>query len=204
MSKLSFRAGWFRGARKVWHCLALHMVADDTKRTMKFTVAIPWIMTVVLEVPLIPSWLGGTYLTGGKNERAEFGLWHDYHEFKLQWRRIIDLSGKRGGWEHRHVHKHGKVNITKTDSLITNTVYEDPFTFVWVKENQIDRWAFEASVWHVPSKSWYIPDLYDYVFTLKAQQTEGKMKEVWLKQTISRKLMPLQIFQCLTKKLKFD
>jgi hypothetical protein len=204
MSKLSFRAGWFRGARKVWHCLAFHMVADDTKRTMKFTIAIPWIMTLVLETPLIPSWLGASYLTGGKNERAEFGLWHDYHEFKLQWRRIIDLSGKRGGWEYRHIHKHGHVNITKTDSLITNSVYDDPYTFVWVKENHIDRWAFEASVWYVPSRCWYIPDLYDYVFTLKAQQIEGKMKEVWLKQNISKRLMPLQVFQCLTKKLNFD
>jgi hypothetical protein len=204
MSTFSFRAGWFRGARKVWHCLAFHLVADDTKRTMKFTVGIPWFLTVMVEVPLIPIWLGGNILTGGAGERAEYGLWHDYYEFKLQLKRIIDLSGQRAGWEYRRVHSHGEATITKVDRLISNLVYDDPYTQLWVEDQKIDRWAFEMSSWYVPSKHWSTPDLYDHVFTLKASQEDGKMKEVWIKQKISKRLMPAQVFHCLTRKLSFD
>lgn len=204
MSTFSLRAGWFRGARKIWHCLAFHLVVDDTKRSMKITVGIPWFLTMIVEVPLIPYWLGSNVLTGGIGERAEYGLWHDYYEFKLQFRRIIDLSGLRAGWEYRRVHKHSDAPVTKVDRLISNLVYNDPYTKVWIKEQTIDRWAFEMSSWFVPSSSWFVPDLYDHVFSLKAAKKDGKLKEIWIKQNISKRLMSDQVFRCLTKKLKFD
>lgn len=204
MSTFSFRAGWFRGARKIWHCLAFHLVADATKGTMKLTVGIPWLVTAIIKVPLVPAWLGGAFLTGGVGERAEYGLWHDYYEFKLQFKRILDLSGQRAGWEYRRVHTHGEAPVTKVDRLISNLVYDDPYTQEWVAAQKIDRWAFEMSSWYVPSSYWLTPDLYDHVFTLKASQVNGTLKEVCVKQNISRQLMPAKVFHCLATKLTFD
>lgn len=202
-SRFSFRCGWFRGARKLWNCLALHWVVDDSQRTVKFTLAIPRLVTMVIQTPTIPRWMGSHVLSGGLGERAEYGLWHDYYETKLQWRRIINLGGKRGGKEWRATHMHGQPTITKFDTIITALVADEPIVKDWVESNRIDRWWFVVSVWRAKSSQFWIPSLYDHFFTLHAQQVGGTLKEVSIKQNISRWLMPIQVFQTLTEQLQF-
>jgi hypothetical protein len=98
---------------------------------------------------------------------------------------------------------HGQPTITKFDTIITALVADEPIVKDWVESNRIDRWWFVVSVWRAKSSQFWIPSLYDHFFTLHAQQVGGTLKEVSIKQNISRWLMPIQVFQTLTEQLQF-
>jgi hypothetical protein len=201
-SRLSIRMGWFRGARKLWNCLAFHLVVDDNRRLMTWTLAIPMIFTLVVETPALPYWMGAHTLAGGIGERAEYGFWHDYHETKLQWRKIINLAGRKGGWECRSTHRHGDPVVIRHESIITDWVVGDAQS--WIDANHIDRWKFVVSTWVAQSAKWWIPSLYDHFFILHAAQPDGLDHEVSLKTTISKRLDPKAVFKQLTEQLTFS
>ena len=202
-SRFSFRFGLFRGAHKLWNCLAFHIVVDDSQRTMTLTLGLPALFTWIIETPLIPTWLGSRWLSGGEGERAEYGLWHDYHETKLQWRRIINLGGMRGGWEFRAIHDHGpEGKIFRHETILTAWVAD--IAQPWVEANHVDRWKLVLSTWRAPSEHWWIPTLYDRCFILHAFRADGINHEATVKGHISKRLTAEQVFNDLTKQITFE
>lgn len=206
-SRFSFRCGWFRGARKLWNCLAFHLVVDDSQRSCKVTIAIPCLITLIAEFPLIPIWMGSRILTGGIGERAEYGLWHDYHETKFQWRKIINLGGPRGGREWRHVHLHGSddesARVYRNETIISAWVADLNVVQDWVTTNHIDRWVLLVSTWRAESSRWWIPSLYDHFFVLRASAIGGVEREASVKENISRRLTSEQVFTELSQQISF-
>lgn len=213
-ARFSFHCGWFRGARKLWNCLAFHLVVDDSQRSCKLTLGVPCLITLIAEFPLIPVWLGAHLLTGGAGERAEYGLWHDYHETKFQWRRIINLGGPRGGKEWRKVHLHTAAGedvarVVRHETIISAWVADLDAVKAWVVDNHIDRWSLVVSTWRAESSRWWIPSLYDHFFVLRAAQSAdlpertGNEKEATIKENISRRLTPEQVFTELAQQISF-
>ena len=201
-SRFSFRLGWFRGARKLWNCLAFHVVVDDSQRSWTTTIAIPMLFTWIVELPLIPAWLGSHILSGGVGERAEYGLWHDYHETKLQWRKIINISGPRGGWEKRWMHDHEETQISRHITILSAWVSD--LAQPWVDANQVDRWHLDLTTSFAPSSSWWIPSLYDHSFVLYASQKGGVEHEATMKAKVTKRLSAAEVFSELSQQISFE
>jgi hypothetical protein len=200
MSRFAIRIGLFSGARKLWNCLALHLVVDDTLKTLRFTVAIPKLFTVFLEVPQLPYWLGGKTLAGGVGERSEYGFWHDFHETKLQWRRILNLPPPRAGWEKRWVHRMiDNPDVFRSESLVSSLVSDAGEA--WANAHGVIGWRFAISTWRALSIKWWIPSLYDHYFILYATTADGGHHEVTLKVQLSPKMDANHIFAQLSSQI---
>lgn len=195
LSRFAIRVGLFKWARKLWNCLACHCVVDDSKGTMRFTFAIPGVITIFLDTPNLPVWLGGKLLAGGDGERAEYGFWHDFHETKVQWCKIINMDA---GWEWRIVHNGGEADETRYETIITPMVAE--CGDAWAKESNIDRWKLTLTTWRAHAHKWWIPTLYDHYFVLYAQVAgESIQRTAELKADLSPRMVACEIFKKLTQ-----
>lgn len=201
-SRFAIRVGFFRGARKLWNCLAFHLVVDDTLGIMRFSCGIPGLFTVFTETPLIPDWLGAKRLAGGKGERAEYGLWHDFHETKLQWRKIINLSGRGSGIEKRWVHLHRAPVVTRRESLISHLVAD--VGAAWAEAKHLDSWTFMLSTWSARCGKWWIPRLYDHYFILTAKAADGIAREASTKTRLGPHMRAIDIFNDLRRQLPLE
>jgi len=202
-TRFSFRFRWFLGARKLWNSLAFHLVVDDAHDIFTLTLAIPLLFTWIVQCPLIPYWCGRYALTGGVGERAEYGIWHDYYETKLQWRRIINLSGPRSGLEKRWTHYHGNVRrITRHETIITGWIAD--LAQSWVDVHRVDRWKLVIATRYAASTRWWIPSLYDHYFVLHAQKADGIDHVASIKAHVSKRLFADEVFTELTNRLSFE
>lgn len=197
--RFALRWGFFRKSHALWNCLAFHLIVDDTLRLMRLTVGIPSILTFFLELPSFPRWMGAARIAGGSGERAEYGLWHDYHETKLQWRRIINRGGKGSGWEWRRVYDHPDTKIARQESLISHLVIKRGNA--WAKANGVDSWRLAVTSWRATSGHWWIPCLYDHYFILYAAREGGLMGEASMRTRLSPRLTAQDVFDELSKQI---
>ncbi len=189
----ALRIGFFRSASKLWNCAALHLVVDDSTHLMRFTLALPGLITLIVQVPQLPVWFGGITLAGGIGERAEYGIWHDFYETKWQWRKIIDRSGPGSGWEKRYPHPTPvPARVTSQESLVTALV--DQEGRAWAATNHVDRWRMVLTTWHALGGHWWIPSLYDHVFKLYATDTRGHQSEAMIHVPLSPQMDAKVIF----------
>lgn len=198
-SRFRFRWGLLWRAKKVWNCWACHLVVDDQQGILRFTVAIPRLFTFFLQTPQLPVWMGSLTLAGGLGERAEYGLWHDYHETKLQWRRIINRSGPGSGWELRWVRRNLKAVVTRHESFITSLVADRGEA--WAQTHAMASWYFMLTTWHAISTRWWVPALYDHHFLLSATDSNGDVHDATYKAQLGPTMIACDIFDRLAKEI---
>lgn len=191
--------GLGRRARKLGNVLAFHLIADGQEGRLRFIWGIPWLFTFLLITPL-PINRFTAWLTRRQGDRAEYGFWHDYHETKLQWRRIINLPVGEGGWEKRVLHRPTRKVTYRHEHYVTRLV--DKGANLWAARNNIDRWSLILATWRVQSSHRWIPDLYDHRFTLRIQSKDGQIEEASTKAVITPHLYPQQVFAELAKTLR--
>lgn len=198
-ARFSGRLGLFHGAYKVWNCLAFHLIVDDQQGTLRFTVAIPGILTIFLQTPQLPRWLGATTLAGGYGERAEYGLWHDYNETKLQWRRIINKDGPGSGWEKRWVRRNLNASVVRHESLISSLVADQGEA--WEAAHGLVAWTFMLTTWRAISPRWWVPCLYDHHFVLSGTDQDGNIHDASYKAKLGPYMSAEAIFDQLTAEI---
>lgn len=198
-SRFSVRLGLFRGACKIWNCLAFHVIVDDQQGTLRFTVAIPSLFTLFLQTPQVPRWLGGASLAGGYGERAEYGFWHDYNETKLQWRRIINRADAGSGWEKRWIRRNLKASVVRHESIITALVADQGNA--WALARALQSWYFMLTTWRAISHRWWVPCLYDHHFVLSITDADGGLHEATYKAKLGPFMSAETIFTQLTAEI---
>lgn len=191
--------GLGRRARKLGNVLAFHLIVDGHAGSLHFTWGIPWLFTLVLVTPL-PINRFTRWITGQGGERAEYGFWHDYHETKLQWRRIINLPVGEGGWEKRYLHRPTQQVSYRHEHYVSSMVGKNGNA--WAQKYGVDRWALILATWRVRSSHCWIPDLYDHRFTLRIQTKAGQVEEASTKAVITPHLCPKLIFAELARTLR--
>lgn len=188
-----------RKARKLGNVLAFHVIADGQDERLRFTWAIPWLFTLIAEVPFPLNRLS-VWITGRIGDRAEYGFWHDYHETKFQWRRVINLDLGEGGHERRWLHRPGQQVSYRHEQYVSTLVADQGNR--WAQRHGIDRWVLILSSWRVRSHHWWVPDLYDYRFTLRIESPECGMEEASIKAMVTPQLCLHDVFNELATTLR--
>lgn len=195
-TRMNFQYAIGKGTHTLCHCLVMHWMFDSTERDMVFTLAIPNVLALLVRLPLLPKWLGGTALSGGPDERSEYGIWHDYYQTTIQFRNKVYRT-TNVGYKKRFIHTDYNSQRSETVLDLLAVITNNPETQVFRDRYGNSGLAFYRCVNRIKNSRYWIPDSYHVEYQLHVENQFFNSVRVGAIMFNGVAPKPLAVFHCL-------